>query len=236
MASTEDHVAPYVCAYTIALLPDVKEEDFEKHMLQDVLPQFELTSRPIGLFGLEHHFLKRRSDDRADRYVWQIRLLKVEFVASGTEDAMFAELDRRVRAQLVSFGIPVSRTILQEIGVTETIYGLALAKPVVLKRRRRPPSLLVARLDGLHPEDRGTLSALPWPSIGKSLVGAGSPNRNIGPVDHSVPIICSGSWSLCVYNSRTVPLLCNASESHECWCWKAVHPLHCPCNAVAYRQ
>ena len=45
---------------------------------------------------------------------------------------------------------------------------------------------------------------------------------------------CSGSLSLCVNNARTVSPLCNASESRECWCWKAVRPLHCPCNAVAY--
>ena len=121
MASTEGHLAQYVCAYTVAILPEVKEEDFEKHMLEDVLPQFELTWRVIGTFQLEHHFLKRRSDDRADRYVWQIRLLSVELVLSATEDAMFAELDKRVRDRLVSFGIPVSRTMLQEIGVVQTI-------------------------------------------------------------------------------------------------------------------
>jgi 2-keto-3-deoxy-L-rhamnonate aldolase RhmA len=47
---------------------------------------------------------------------------------------------------------------------------------------------------------------------------------------------CSGSLSLCVNNSRTVSPLCNASESRECWGWEAVRRLHCPCNAVVYRQ
>ena len=47
---------------------------------------------------------------------------------------------------------------------------------------------------------------------------------------------CSGSLSLCVNNARTVSPRCNASESRACWCVKAMRPLYCPCNAVAYRQ
>jgi len=121
MGVADSSPAPCVCVYTIALLPDVKEEDFEKHVREDVLPQFELTFRPIGTFQLVHYFQKRTSEDRADRYVWQIRIVKSELVLSATEDTMLAELDRRVRERLVSFGIPISRDILREIEVAQTI-------------------------------------------------------------------------------------------------------------------
>jgi hypothetical protein len=117
MASTDGKLV-YFCTYTIALLPDVQEEDFEKYVVEDVLPNFQLTWRVIGAFRLEHHLLKRKSDGRADRYAWQIQL--VELLLSATEDAVFAELDKRVRDRLVSFGIPISRTILQEIAAVRT--------------------------------------------------------------------------------------------------------------------
>jgi hypothetical protein len=64
----------------------------------------------------------------------------------------------------------------------------------------------------------------------------GRPRATVGTTDTQNIISCSGSLSLCVNNSRTVSLLCNVSESRECWCWEAVRPLYCPCNAVAYRQ
>ena len=121
MGAADNSPSPWVCMYTIALLQDVKEEDFEKHVREDVLPQFELTFRPIRTFQLVHYFQKRTSEDRADRYVWQIRIVKSELVLSATEDTMLAELDRRVRERLVSFGIPISRDILREIEVAQTI-------------------------------------------------------------------------------------------------------------------
>src|SRR5690242_2321341 len=117
MASVDSQPAQYTCVYTIALLPEIKEEDFEKHILEDDIPQFQLTFRPVGAFQLEHHFLKGRSESRADRYVWEIRILSGELVLSATEESLFAELDSLVRGTLFSFGIPVSRTILQELGV-----------------------------------------------------------------------------------------------------------------------
>src|SRR4051794_67019 len=120
MEAADSSPAPRVCVYTIALLPDVKEEDFEKHIREDVLPHFELTFRPVGIFQLVHYFQKRTSQDRADCYVWQIRIVKSNLVLSATEDSMLAELDSRVREGLVSFGTPISRGILREIEVIQT--------------------------------------------------------------------------------------------------------------------
>ena len=121
MTQTDEQLAEYVIVYTITLLPDVKDEDFEpgQTFLENAF--FTLTKAHFGLFDLEHRFLKRvRSEDHADRYMWQIRLFNVQLISSTTEDDMFAELDNEVRRSLTSFGIPVSRTILQEIGAAQT--------------------------------------------------------------------------------------------------------------------
>ena len=122
MTQTDEQLAEHVVVYTIALLPDVKDGDFEKHILEGGLPGFQLTRAHWGAFSLEHRFLKRvRSEDHADRYVWQIRLMRVMLVGDTTEDDMFAELDKVVRDRLTSFGIPVSRTILQEMGAAQNM-------------------------------------------------------------------------------------------------------------------
>ena len=122
MAQEDTRLAEWLIEYTVALLPDVKEEDFEpgQRLLRD--RTFELTFRPIGAFSLEHRFLKRvRSKDDADQYVWQIRILEAHLTISATEDHMFDRLDELVRATLAPFGIPVSRTILKEIAAAESI-------------------------------------------------------------------------------------------------------------------
>ena len=121
MTQTDEQLAEHMVKYTIALLPDVKDEDFEKHILEGRLPGFQLTRAHWGAFGLEHRFLKKRSDSRADRYVWQIRLMRVMLVGDTTEDEMFVELDKEVRGALTSFGIPISRTILQEMGAAQNM-------------------------------------------------------------------------------------------------------------------
>ena|SRR2546428_2967391 len=72
-----------------------------------------------------------------------------------------------------------------------------------------------------------------YPHISKGGRCRSSGNNATGK---KIGVLCSGSLSLCVNNSRTVSPLCNASESRECWCWEAIRPLHCPCNVVAYRQ
>ncbi|MES1243500.1 MAG: hypothetical protein ABUT39_17965 [Acidobacteriota bacterium] len=121
MATKDGDLAEHVCEYSIALLPGVKEEAFEAHLLKDVLPHFELTWRPVGAFRLEHRLLKQQAGDRADRYRWQIRFLSEMLVAAASEESMLAELDKRVRDRLDAFGIPVSRTILRELGAAQTL-------------------------------------------------------------------------------------------------------------------
>lgn len=122
MATTDVESVEHVCEYSIALLPEVQEEAFETHFLEEVLPHFELTWRPVGAFQLEHRLLKQdHADGRADRYRWQIRFLSEMLVAAASEESMLAELDKRVRGRLDSFGIPVSRTVLRELGGARTL-------------------------------------------------------------------------------------------------------------------
>lgn len=121
MAQTDTQSAEYVVEYTIALLPDVKAEDFEpgQALLEDV--QFSLTQAHFGMFDLEHRFLRRvRSKDNPDQYVWQIRMFDVSLLMNVTEEDMFERLHEEVSRTLTSLGIPVSRTILKEIGTAQT--------------------------------------------------------------------------------------------------------------------
>ena len=120
MAQNDTRLAEYLVEYTIALLPDVKEEDFNPR--QHFFRHFELTQAHFAGFSLEHRFLKRvRSKDDPDQYVWQIRILEAHLTISATEDHMFDRLDELVRGTLAPFGIPVSRTILKEIAAAESI-------------------------------------------------------------------------------------------------------------------
>jgi len=115
-------LAEYLVEYTIALLPDVKDEDFKpgQHLLRDA--GFSLTQAHFGAFDLQHRFLKRiRSKDNPDQYVWQIRILETSMMTvNATEDAIFERLHELVRGALAPFGIPVSRTILKEIAAAES--------------------------------------------------------------------------------------------------------------------
>jgi hypothetical protein len=115
-------LAEYLVEYTIALLPDVKEEDFKpgQHFLRDA--SFSLTQAHFGGFALEHRFLKRvRSKDDPDQYVWQIRILETFMMTvNATEDAIFERLHEEVRRALAPFGIPVSRAILKELAAAES--------------------------------------------------------------------------------------------------------------------
>jgi hypothetical protein len=120
VAQNDPKLAEYLVEYTIALLPDVKEEDFKPG--QDFLGRFSLTQAHFAAFDLEHRFLKRvRSKDDPDQYVWQIRILEIGMsTVNATEDAIFERLDEEVRGALAPFGIPVSRAILKEIAAAES--------------------------------------------------------------------------------------------------------------------
>ncbi len=120
MARNDTRLAEYLVEYTIALLPDVKEEDFKPG--ERFLSHFSLTQAHFAAFDLEHRFLKRvRSKDNPDQYVWQIRILETGMMTvSATEDAIFERLHEVVRGALTPFGIPVSRAILKEIAAAES--------------------------------------------------------------------------------------------------------------------
>jgi hypothetical protein len=119
VAQEDTKLAEWVIEYTVALIPDAKEEDFkpERRFLRD----FSLTFPHFGAFDLEHRYLKRvRSKDDTDQYVWQIRILTDARTINTTEDQMFERLDGQVRGTLAPFGILVSRTILKEIAAAES--------------------------------------------------------------------------------------------------------------------
>jgi hypothetical protein len=121
VAQKGTRLAEYLVEYTIALLPDVNEEDFKpgQHFLRDA--SFSLTQAHFGMFDLEHRFLKRvRSKDNPDQYVWQIRIFDPSLIGSTTEEDMFERLHEEVSRTLAPFGIPVSRTILKETTAAES--------------------------------------------------------------------------------------------------------------------
>jgi hypothetical protein len=122
VAQEDPRLAEYLVEYTIALLPDVKDEDFKpgQHLLRDA--GFSLTQAHFGAFDLQHRFLKRiHSKDNPDQYVWQIRILETSMMTvNATEDAIFERLDEEASRTLAPFGISVSRTILKEIAAAES--------------------------------------------------------------------------------------------------------------------
>lgn len=120
MAQQDEQLADYVVEYTIALLPDVKDEDFKpRRVLKDA--GFALTQAHFGSFDLQHRFLKRiRSEDDPEHYVWQIRIFNGMLTVNATEDGVLERLHDEVTRTLAPVGIPVSRTVLKEINATET--------------------------------------------------------------------------------------------------------------------
>jgi hypothetical protein len=120
VAQEDTKLAEYLVEYTIALLPDVKEEDFKPG--ENFLRHFSLTQAHFAAFDLEHRFLRRiRSEDDSDQYVWQIRIVEISMrTVNATEDAIFERLHELVRRALAPFGIPVSRAILKEIAAAES--------------------------------------------------------------------------------------------------------------------
>ncbi len=125
MAPINQPLAEYVYVYSIALLPDVKEEEFEARMVTKILPEFHITRRNIAEFRMEHRLLKSDAGSRADQYLWQIRVLSVH--AFGAESDALTYMDEQVRATLLAFGLPISLTILREIGVSTK--GVAEKEP-----------------------------------------------------------------------------------------------------------
>jgi hypothetical protein len=115
----DTRLAEYTVEYTFVLLPGVNDEDFEpgKSLLEDA--GFGLTQAHFGAFGLQHRFSKRiRSKDNPDQYVWQIRILETSsMTVTATDDAIYESLHQEVSRTLAPAGIPVSRTILEEIAV-----------------------------------------------------------------------------------------------------------------------
>ena len=119
MPEPEAELAEYVHVFSIAPLPGVADSDLERHLVEEVLPHFEVTHRPIGHVELNHSLMKTTSGERLDRYVWEIRLRFIQRV-KAPDDAALDRMDELVRAGVESFGIAVSMTALEEIHRTTT--------------------------------------------------------------------------------------------------------------------
>jgi hypothetical protein len=113
--ATEERPADYVCVYTIALLPNVTEKDFERHVIEEVWPNFSVTHRPTGAVDLRHSLQERRDPGGADRYVWEIRVRFVQRISKVPDEAALKWMDELVRAALESFGLPISLTVFREV-------------------------------------------------------------------------------------------------------------------------
>ena len=120
MATAAERPADYVYMYAIALLPGVAEDEFERHILHEVLPHFNVTHRPIGAVALTHSLLKRGDDEHAERYVWEIRVRFFVRISGVPDGAALAKMDELVQAGLSGMGRPVTVTILHEVGAAHT--------------------------------------------------------------------------------------------------------------------
>ena len=120
MATAAEQLADYVYVYSIALLPGVAEDEFERHILHEVFPHFNVTHRPIGAVNLAHSLLKRGDGAHAERYVWEIRVRFFVRISGVPDEAALTKLDELVRAALSGIGNPVTVTILHEVGAAQT--------------------------------------------------------------------------------------------------------------------
>jgi hypothetical protein len=93
-------------------------------MLNEILPRLSVSRRNIAELKLQHCLCKDESSQRADHYVWQVRVEHFRLVSQPADvsarDVIIEAIDEEVREALAPWGIPVSMTILQEIGRAET--------------------------------------------------------------------------------------------------------------------
>jgi hypothetical protein len=119
--SANDLFTQYICAYTIARLPGVDEAAFES-AVAEVIDKLFVSRRNIAVLDLGHEFLKDESSQRADRYTWLVRVGRFELVSEPRKvselDVIIRAIDEDVRRGLEPWGIPVSMTLLRELGRT----------------------------------------------------------------------------------------------------------------------
>lgn len=122
--SVNNPFTQYICAYTIALLPGIEEAAFENAMINEIMPRLPVSRRSIAGLRLEHCLCKDESNQRTDHYVWQVRVNDFHVVSHppglSERDMIFKVIDEEVRKALAPWGIPVSTSILKEIGRAET--------------------------------------------------------------------------------------------------------------------
>jgi hypothetical protein len=115
---------PYTCVSTIALLPSIDEAAFENAMINEIMRRLPVSWRNIAELKLQHCLFKDEGSQRADHYVWQVRVGHFRLVSQpanlSARDVIIRAIDEEVREALAPWGIPVSMTVLQEIGRAET--------------------------------------------------------------------------------------------------------------------
>jgi hypothetical protein len=107
----------YLITFTIAPLPTVDTDAFERALVDELMPKTFVSRRNFNELRLEHQLLIDDQGHRADRYLWQVRILYFEMV-SGPTDYQHAlrAIDEDVRDALAPWGIPITMTVLRVLG------------------------------------------------------------------------------------------------------------------------
>jgi hypothetical protein len=108
--------AKLVGTFRIALLPGVKEEDFERFMIKELMPNVNVFSR--GVNDWCQSLFKSYQDDRGDRYVWTVTLehFGSEHDVPGAIPSILAEIYEAAQAQIQEFGLRTEFSMFTKVG------------------------------------------------------------------------------------------------------------------------
>lgn len=107
--------ARLIGAYQIALLPGVKEADFEKFMEEELLPNVEVFSR--GVNSWSQSFLKLHGGNREDKYLWTLALehFGSEHSVPSAIPSLLEEVFEERRQKIEEFGVRTSFEMFSEL-------------------------------------------------------------------------------------------------------------------------
>jgi hypothetical protein len=107
--------ARLIGTYQIALLPGVKEADFEKFMEEEVLPNVEVFSK--GVNSWSQSFLKLYEGNREDKYLWRVALehFGSEHSVPNAIPSILREIYEKHRDKIETFGVRTSFAMFSEL-------------------------------------------------------------------------------------------------------------------------
>ena len=107
--------ARLIGTYRIALLPGVKEADFEQFMEDELLPNVEVFSK--GVNSWSQSFLKLYEGNREDKYLWTVALehFGSEHGVPGAIPSILEEIYENRREQIEAFGVRTSFAMFSEL-------------------------------------------------------------------------------------------------------------------------